>query len=1370
MNTFRTFSFLLIMAVLGWSFPVLSQNRSAADAEQIANSFLSKPRKAAPRGSVPMLQPSMRLYTTSTEMLDRGGVEPAFYVFTPQDNNAGGFVIVSGIEEAAPILGFSYTDVFDVNQIPPAMRYLLGKYKEEIDAYLSISPQEKQRHRYSSDRRQNLPVIGQGVSPLIQSHWNQNAPFNNLCPMDGYERCVTGCTATSAAQVMKFYEYPSQGTGSISYTTETKQIPVSFNFSTTTFAWSRMLDSYSDGNYTSSQATAVATLMAACGAAFEMDYQSSSSGANVSKQMAGLISYLGYDTDMASLYRDYVTAEQWHTLILDQLNDRHPVIFSGQSGDGGHSFILDGYINDDPDNPSYHVNWGWGGYYDDYFKVSALDPEGQGIGGSSGGYKAQQCILFGCFPENSKVDHGCLFLGENVTVSPSTVAPNTAASVTITLQNFYNFSNKSFTGEFRFYLKRGTSETYLGRMTGAEDVGSLSGYSHIPYSATLPSNLSEGTYEVIVKSKQTGSNIEEPIFWKNGNFKFVVSDTGEDPEAPEYSADLQTTGFEIISYSGRYIEASVAEILNMAELSFSGNVKLALADTQGNLLTTFGEPTSINGLGQYYNLVNPRTLSGSIPEEFCVDGRYRLYAAANQTGYSGWSYLRGYSVEGNYLTDYNRECYLDLWISGGVIGVPSYNVSISCSEGGRVESSKTTIESNGQVTFTIIPDEDYDLYKAQLNGEDVTNQIVNYQYTVNNVNEDLFFNVTFGKAPEYLANLQMTGFNVLSSSGRTLSVELAQIANFGDEPFTGVISLALADRYNNLVSVFGERTEISELGYYRYLTYPRTLTSTIPQEINDGYYRLCAVAKQQGKSGWSMLKRFELENNYIISESMDCYEHIWLSNSVLSTPTFLVTTQVTGGGSVTPSSQTVVGGGSVAFTFKADEGYSLTAAKLNQLDILSSVVNNQYQVDEVIENLTLSATFASRNYTLTYMLDGAVYKTIEYAFGAVITPEANPEKEGYTFSGWSEIPTTMPARDVVVYGSFIVNNYTLTYKVDGIVYKAIEYAFGSVITPEAAPEKEGYSFSGWSDIPATMPAHDVVVTGSFTVNNYTLSYWLDGSLYKSVVIAYGAAITPEANPEKEGYTFSGWSEIPTTMPAHDVDINGSFIANNYTLTYKVDGTVYKAIEYAFGSVITPEAAPEKEGYSFSGWSDIPATMPAHDVVVTGSFTVNNYTLSYWLDGSLYKSVVIAYGAAITPERSPEKEGYTFSGWQGIPAVMPAYDVDIYGFFKINSYLLTWVIDGEPYLTEILEYGQTIVAPVPESREGYDFAWNLENVPVSMPARDLVIYGYYTVGLDEIICDNKKRHVVFDLQGRQVRELIPGNVYIRDKKKFFYNGE
>ena len=348
--------------------------------------------------------------------------------------------------------------------------------------------------------------------------------------------------------------------------------------------------------------------------------------------------------------------------------------------------------------------------------------------------------------------------------------------------------------------------------------------------------------------------------------------------------------------------------------------------------------------------------------------------------------------------------------------------------------------------------------------------------------------------------------------------------------------------------------------------------------------------------------------------------------------------------------------------------------------------------------------------------------------------------------------------------------HTLTYIVDEEVYKICQIEEGETITPETEPTKEGYTFSGWSEIPETMPAHDVTVNGTFSINSYVLTYLVDGEKYKTFEIVFDTAITPEAEPTKEGYTFSGWSEIPATMPAHDVTVNGSFIVNNYTLTYKVEGVVYKAIEYAFGSVITPEAYPEKEGYTFSGWSEIPATMPAHDVVVTGSFTVNNYTLFYWLDGSLYKSVVVAYSAAITPEGSPEKEGYTFTGWQGIPATMPARDVDVYGYFNINSYQLTWVIDGVTFLTETLAYGQTIVAPVPESREGYDFAWDLTNVPATMPARNLTIYGYYTVGIEEIICDNNRRHVVYDLQGRLVRELVPGNVYIRDGKKFFYRGE
>jgi len=150
-------------------------------------------------------------------------------------------------------------------------------------------------------------------------------------------------------------------------------------------------------------------------------------------------------------------------------------------------------------------------------------------------------------------------------------------------------------------------------------------------------------------------------------------------------------------------------------------------------------------------------------------------------------------------------------------------------------------------------------------------------------------------------------------------------------------------------------------------------------------------------------------------------------------------------------------------------------------------------------------------------------------YGAKITPEPAPTKEGYTFSGWSEIPETMPAHDVTVTGTFTINKYKLTYKVDGAEYKSYELEYGAKITPEPAPTKEGYTFSGWSEIPETMPAHEVMVTGTFSVNKYKLTYTVDGEEYKSYKLDYGASITPEAALTKEGYTFSGWSEIPETI-------------------------------------------------------------------------------------------------------------------------------------------------------------------------------------------------------------------------------------------------
>ena len=183
------------------------------------------------------------------------------------------------------------------------------------------------------------------------------------------------------------------------------------------------------------------------------------------------------------------------------------------------------------------------------------------------------------------------------------------------------------------------------------------------------------------------------------------------------------------------------------------------------------------------------------------------------------------------------------------------------------------------------------------------------------------------------------------------------------------------------------------------------------------------------------------------------------------------------------------------------------------------------------------------SYTITYMVDGEVYyqESLEYG-SAIVVPDA-PTKEGYTFSGWGDVADTMPANDVIILGTFFVNSYTITYMVDGEVYYQESLEYGSAIVVPDAPTNGDYTFSGWSEVPETMPAHDVTITGSFVTNTYTVTFMVDGEVYHQDSLEYGATIIVPEEPTKEGYTFSGWSEVPETMPAHDVTFTGTFVRN-----------------------------------------------------------------------------------------------------------------------------------------------------------------------------------------------------------------------------------
>ena len=442
--------------------------------------------------------------------------------------------------------------------------------------------------------------------------------------------------------------------------------------------------------------------------------------------------------------------------------------------------------------------------------------------------------------------------------------------------------------------------------------------------------------------------------------------------------------------------------------------------------------------------------------------------------------------------------------------------------------------------------------------------------------------------------------------------------------------------------------------------------------------------------------------------------------SVIVYQLFMVEATSSEGGNIT-------GGGSyesgtkVTLTAIPDDGYRFVKWSDGSTD-------NPYTFTAT-ENKSLTATFeAIPYYAIIYMVDGAEYKRVSVMSGSKIVAETNPVKEGHSFTGWSGLPEIMPEQDVTVTGRFVANSYEIIYMLDGEVFKTAYITYGTTITPPEAPAREGHTFGGWTGLPVTMPANDVTVTGSYTANSYTVTYMLNGELFKTEQVVYGTTIpTPEV-PAKEGYNFSGWGEIPATMPARDLTFEGSYIINKdlkYHLIYMVDGTEYKRVIIAFGDAITLETAPTKEGYTFSGWSEVPESMPLHDVTVTGSFTVNKYLLTYTVDGEVYHTDSIAYGTSLTAIAAPVKEGYTFSGWIGLSETMPAEDVTVTGSYTVNKYLVTFKIGDEVIASDSLEYGSAIVAPAAPDKEGHTFdGWGA--VAETVPAKDLTYVGSYSV--------------------------------------------
>ena len=383
----------------------------------------------------------------------------------------------------------------------------------------------------------------------------------------------------------------------------------------------------------------------------------------------------------------------------------------------------------------------------------------------------------------------------------------------------------------------------------------------------------------------------------------------------------------------------------------------------------------------------------------------------------------------------------------------------------------------------------------------------------------------------------------------------------------------------------------------------------------------------------------------------------------------------------------------------------------------------------VTEDMTVTAQYSANSYSITYTINGEEYTAQTYEFGAVVSAPEYTVPEGHTFSGW-DIPETMPAENLVLDAALTVNSYSITYTINGEEYTAQTYEFGAAVSAPEYTVPEGHTFSGW-DIPETMPAENLVLDAALTVNEYTVTYNINGEIYAIQVYAYGEEVFAPAYEVPDHFTFSGW-DTPATMPAENIVLDATLVEDGkYTVSFMVDGETYFTFTGYEGDAITVPENPEKLGYTFDAWDGMPedGVLPAANITVTAVWSVNTYTITYTVNGDEYTAQTYEFGAAVSAPEYTVPEGHTFSGWD-IPETMPAENLVLDAALTVNEYTVTYNINGEIYAIQVYAYGEEVFAPAYEVPDHFTFSgWD---TPATMPAENIVLDatlvedGKYTV--------------------------------------------
>lgn len=314
----------------------------------------------------------------TSEVTEKNGNEPVYYIFSM---NELGFVIVSAEDACQPVLGYSFNSNFSNSMQPQNLINWMNHYKEEItlvrennfpaDDNIKSSWAYLTQANFDQLRK---PEATTAVEPLLKSTWNQDFPYNALCPTDpastgSYSgRVPVGCTATSLSQIMLYWRWPITGNGYHCdiHTYHGQQCCA--DFGNTTYDW----DGMSLG--TSNECYPAAVLSYHTGISVNMQYGVDGSGAAISDVPHALSTYFKYSTAQYVTKASYNNTS-WAAMLKGELDAGQPVQYAGfEPSNSGHAWVCDGYQGSGTYTEYFHFNWGWGGQSDGYYYLSNLNP------------------------------------------------------------------------------------------------------------------------------------------------------------------------------------------------------------------------------------------------------------------------------------------------------------------------------------------------------------------------------------------------------------------------------------------------------------------------------------------------------------------------------------------------------------------------------------------------------------------------------------------------------------------------------------------------------------------------------------------------------------------------------------------------------------------------------------------------------------------------------------------------------------------------------------------------------------------------------------------------------------------------------------